>query len=109
MLYINPSGEYPRHVGDIQLEHPGWELGQPLPSGWRQVASVDAPIIQVGEILEELQPREVDGVISQVWSVRPMTEEELAERNAPIIARQKLKDATGLTDYEIDLLIRSVL
>jgi hypothetical protein len=32
--------EWPRHPGDVQLEHPDWDDSQPLPAGW---ADLDYP------------------------------------------------------------------
>lgn len=109
MLLINPQNEYPRFYGDIQLEHPGWNLGDPLPSGWLEVTPSTPPTAPAGEILVELTPEEVNGVLTQTWTTRAMTEEELEVANAPITARQKLKDVFGLTDAEINALSRGLV
>lgn len=108
MLYINPNNEYPRHVGDIQIENPEWNYGDPLPSGWLEVVPSEAPIVVDGKVLVEMSPEQVDGVWSQVWALRDLTEEELAFKNAPTTARQKLRTVVGLTDIEIDSLIRGL-
>ena len=105
MLFISPRDEYPRHYGDIQLEHPDWKLGDALPEGWVQVAYAEKPLLGVNETYEEQFPIDVDGVKTQNFVVRAMTEEEIERRDAPETARQKLLDL-GLTDIEIDALIR---
>lgn len=103
MIYINPQNEYPRFYGDIQLENPDWNLGDPLPEGWIEISMTPPPLVGEGEVLEELAP--VDN--AQVWNVRPMTEEELAASNSHLSARAKLK-ALKFTDAEIDALARGL-
>ena len=109
MTYISPQNEYPRHPGDIQIASPEWETGMPLPSGWIEVTPVTPPTPSSSQVLEELFPIQENGVWRQNWQLRDLTEEELATRNAPITARQKLKDLAGLTDVEIDALSRGLV
>lgn len=108
MLYINPQSEYPRHAGDIQLIDPTWEIGQPLPEGWILVEPTEPPVLTGDKVLQELAPQEVDGTFTQVWSLRDMTEQEIALRDAPLTARQKLRDY-GLSDLEINALSRGLV
>ena len=42
-LYIGPDGTFPLHPGDIQREHPNWEIGDDLPPDWRHVVNVAKP------------------------------------------------------------------
>ena len=42
-LYIGPDGTFPLHPGDIQREHPTWEIGDDLPPDWRHVVNVAKP------------------------------------------------------------------
>jgi len=107
MLYINPEGEYPRHIGDIQLEHPNFKEGDALPEGWVQVAEADRPEPQTDKIIFEDFPVEVDGVMTQNWQVRDMTAEEIERRDAPKRAKEKLI-ALGLTEVEVDALLRGL-
>lgn len=107
MLFISPKNEYPRHYGDIMIAHKGWELGDSLPEGWREVALTEPPVAEGDFVLDELEPIEVDGVLSQNWVLRPMTLEEIEVRDAPAKARQKLVDA-GLTDLEISELVWTI-
>jgi hypothetical protein len=103
MIYINAEGEYPRHIGDVQLVIPGWKTGDPLPDGWQAVVETDPPYASEYEVLYESPPQEVDGVITQVWTVRDLTDEELAIKLAPLTAKEKLVDL-GLTDIEVQAL-----
>ena len=101
MLYISPTGQYPRFYGDIQLENPDWKLGDPLPTGWIEVEEIsERPEIQFDETIEELEPVKVGNKYQQNFVVRKLTEKELAIKNAPITAKQKLLDL-GLTSEEI--------
>jgi hypothetical protein len=108
MLFINPQNEYPRHVGDIQILNPNWQVGDPLPAGWLEVVPTENPDVPENKVLIELAPVEINGVWTQVWSLRDLTAEELERRTAPATARQKLKDVLGLTDAEIEALVRGL-
>jgi len=41
-VYVNPENivSYP---GDIQREHPDWQVGDELPDGWHEVGNPDPP------------------------------------------------------------------
>lgn len=104
MLFINPNNEYPRHIGDLQLVHPGWKQGDPLPEGWQEVAyATERPLPGVDELVYEVEPTIIDGKLTQTFAVRAMTPEEIERRDAPITAKQKLI-ALGLTELEIQSL-----
>ena len=101
MRLINAQGEYPRHIGDIQLENPDWEEGNDLPAGWTEVfPPKEKPVVGEFEVAEEQYPIEVDGVMVENWTVRPMTEEEIEFKQAPMKVREKLL-SLGLTEVEI--------
>lgn len=104
MAYISPDNEYPRYLGDIQLAHPNWKLGDELPEGWVEVAEAPFPTAPEGQIVEEEFPTVIDGVMTQNWVVREMTAEEEERINAPKRAKQKLLDL-GLTEIEIEALL----
>jgi len=108
MQYISPKNEYPRYYGDIQIEHPGWGLGDELPEGWVLVENATRPDFTEDEIAYEDFPIEVDGVMQQNWKVRPLTAEEIAFRDAPKTAKAKLI-ALGLTEVEIQALSRGLV
>jgi hypothetical protein len=108
-LFINADGEYPRHPGDVQLVSPGWEEGDALPEGWVAVEESTYPTeIPADHKVVEEPPVEVDGVWRQQWAVVPLTEEEIAWRDAPITAKQKLS-ALGLSEAEISALARGLV
>jgi len=53
-----------------------------VPDHWEQFIRVERPIPGVYEILESDQPiyQKVDGVWTDVWSLRPMTEYEITKQ-----------------------------
>lgn len=108
MIYISPNNEYPRHYGDIQLDHPNWKLGDDLPDGWVKVAESERPTPGTDQITYEDFPIEVDGVITQNWQIRDMTAEEIERRDAPKRAKEKLV-ALGLTESEVQALVRGLI
>lgn len=108
MQLINPQGEYPRHIGDLQLEHSNWQIGDPLPEGWVEVADATMPEPQADQIVYEDFPVEIDGVMTQNWQVRAMTAEEMERRDAPETAKAKLM-ALGLSEVEIEALVRGLI
>src|SRR6056297_1792801 len=107
MIYINSQGEYPRHIGDIQLEHPNFKEGDKLPDGWVKVEEADRPTVGENQVAYEGQPEEVDGVMTQNWVVRDMTQEEIDRRDAPKRAKEKLIEL-GLTEAEVEALVRGL-
>lgn len=106
MLFISPNNEYPRHYGDIQIEHPSWELGDELPEGWHEVERVAPPEVTLDQIAIEEYPILVNGAYQQKWQVRNLTADEIERRDAPKTARAKLL-ALGLTEAEIRAITRN--
>lgn len=108
MKFISPNNEYPRHPGDVQLEHPNWKPGDDLPEGWKLVEEQPMPAAKDNEVVFEDAPFDVDGVMTQNWQVRAMTDEELAARDAALNAHSRLNEL-GLSEAEIaDLLLKLV-
>lgn len=103
MILIDSNGNYPRYIGDLQLEFPSWKQGDTLPEGWHEVVASELPEIGENETFIEHSPVLVDGIYHQSFSVRPLTEEELAKKNAPETARQKLV-ALGFSEDEIRMI-----
>ena len=69
--------EYPRHPGDIRLEHP--EIGEDFvcPSDYAEVQSTPPPDFISGEQYPfELPPTESNGVWVMNWAVHTYTQEE---------------------------------
>lgn len=108
MIYINPQGEYPRHIGDIQLDHPDYKDGDALPEGWVKVEETPRPTPGENQVTYEGQPEDIDGVMTQNWVVRDMTQEEIDRRDAPKRAKEKLI-ALGLTEVEVQALVRGLI
>lgn len=107
MNYIDPEGQYPRHLGDIWLKHPNYKEGEPLPDGWFFVEQSDYPETKKYQKVNELFPVEVDGVYKQQFEIVEMTDEEKARVDAPVTAKAKLIDL-GLTEIEIEALVREL-
>lgn len=69
--------EYPRHEGDIRLEHP--EIGDEFvcPSDYAEVAETPQPdFVEKDQRVYELPPENIDGVWTMVWAVHTYTQEE---------------------------------
>lgn len=108
MIYVSPNNEYPRHIGDIQLDHPEFKEGDKLPKGWVKVAQADRPTAEADKIVYEDFPIEVDGIMTQNWQVRDMTAEEIERRDAPKRAKEKLIEL-GLTELEVQALVQGLV
>ena len=108
MIYINPENEYPRHIGDVQLAKPSFKDGDALPTGWTKVEESERPTAGTDKVTVEGAPAEVDGVMTQSWTVRDLTQEELDRRNAPANAKAKLI-ALGLTEAEVSALVQGLV
>lgn len=78
-LYISPNNEYPRHSGDIYLEHSDFD-GINLPEGWKEVKIVDMPDAEFHQGVEENFPELINGEYFQSWTIRDLTEEELENK-----------------------------
>lgn len=108
-MYIDTNtNTYPLYPGDVMLVTENWTVGEELPGGWFSVEPVDPPTISSGQTYYETEPTLLNEVYFQTWAVRNLTEEELAAISAPVTARQKLKDVVGLTDAEIEALVRGL-
>lgn len=103
-LFIDPAGNYPRFYGDVQLDDPTFELGGVLPEGWKEVQETPMPTPGVDEEIVYLDPIEIDGIWTQQWDVRPLTDEEIERRDAPAKAKAKLI-ALGLTELEVEAML----
>lgn len=108
MIYISPEGEYPRHIGDIQLEHRDFRDGDDLPEGWVAVAPAIPPTPGEDEIAYEGFPVEIDGVMTQNWQIREMLTSEIERRDAAKNAKAKL-EAFGLTEEEIKAITSTII
>jgi hypothetical protein len=80
-IFINPNNEYPRHIGDLYLEHPDFD-GVNLPEGWRPVNEIDMPEFEFHQMAYEEFPKLIDGEYFQSWVVKDLSEEDLALKEA---------------------------
>lgn len=108
LIFVDPSGNYPRFIGDLMAATPDWSDGDQFPEGWQVVEETPLPPALPTQKVTEVSPTLVDGVLKQTWVVSDLTTEELERSNAAQTGRQKLKDVAGLTDDEIDALIRGL-
>ena len=108
MLYISSENEYPRHIGDVQLVKAGFKEGDALPKGWTKVEESERPTAGTDKVTVEGTPEQVDGVMTQTWTVRDLTQAELERRNAPARAKAKLIEL-GLTKAEVSALVQGLV
>jgi hypothetical protein len=79
--FIAPNGDYPTHIGDIQRDNPDFVEGDSLPDGWVEVAYGIIPDIDPEtETWFEVKPKEVNGILTRQFQVRPLTEDEITSR-----------------------------
>jgi hypothetical protein len=91
-MFIYNGTEYPRFIGDIQIMHPDYREGDPLPKGWEAVATEDYPELLDGHIIEELPVVKENGSWVRKWNQRPLTEQELEARSVRSQAIAKLQE-----------------
>jgi hypothetical protein len=74
-----------------------------LPDTFAKFIRVNAPVPDIYEVYEGVSYQWVDGVVKDVHSVRPMTDEERAVRDAEIATAQaealEAAKATRITDF----------
>lgn len=81
-IFIGPNNEYPRHIGDVLIEHPDWDgTLNSIPNGWSPVTPTEPPAVHVNQIYYEVTPTVVDGKYMQTWEVRDLTAEEIKQRD----------------------------
>jgi hypothetical protein len=88
--------EYPRHEGDIRLEHPEITENQtgdtfPIPQTYALVNWVDPPIYNPEtQIVWETTPINANGSWQMVWEIRDLTADEIIKRQDLILGRSPL-------------------
>jgi hypothetical protein len=75
-LFIDANGNYPRHIGDLLLEHPEWDFSQGLPEGWVAVKETAAPVKQGYFRVKEIAPQIIGDEYVQSWEIVEQSEEE---------------------------------
>lgn len=106
-FYNTVTKEYPIWLGDAQIDNPEWDgnIENP-PTNLVWVEDV-IPEMVPNKMLEELEPRQVDGVWVREFAYRDLTTEEVERRDAPANAKAKLL-ALGLTEAEIQAISRII-
>lgn len=100
-LFISPNNEYPRYIGDIQLENPEYKINDKLPNGWKLVQDKNIPDVTGDNIVDEQFPiLDESGNYVRNFTVRLMTDDEIAANNASKLLREKI-DTLGLSDAEL--------
>ena len=102
-LYIQTENGQP-------VNHPAFESNLiaafgGVPDHWKPFVRVERPVLGVYEVLESEQPAYefVDGVWTDVWTVRPMTAEEIAAVHQQVIdAWALIPNAFNFTAWVLD-------
>jgi hypothetical protein len=89
--------EYPRHEGDIRIEHPEIQETQtgdtfPCPSTYALVVPTTAPAFdEATQIAQPQAPVQVNGVWTQQWVVRDLTAQELEAKALELAEIEKIR------------------
>lgn len=98
--YVNTqTNEYPVHIGDIMLAHPGSDENN-LPSHFEVVEDTPYPDCGEFETVNVTGVEKVNGIWRRVFLVRAMTEEEIQTRattKAMLDAQMALPNAKELS------------
>jgi hypothetical protein len=110
MAYINlETKEYPAFKGDLMLQYPDWDGDDAtLPEPWVEVEMTDLPELGVDETWVEELPVLNNGKYVQKFSIRSMTTEEIAERDAPLTAKARFIEL-GFSEAEIQAMQRGFI
>jgi hypothetical protein len=77
MIFIfEETGSYPLFMGDVQILYPN-ATPDNLPKGFAIVTQTQAPAYEYGKTVYEIAPIQIEGVWTQQWEKRDMTEAEL--------------------------------
>lgn len=96
--------EYPRHEGDIRLDHPEIIESQtgetfPCPETYAPVRYSDVPVFDLKtQKCVESTPEQVDGVWQMTWTVVNLTQEELDYRQNQMSALNFLDKPGSVPD-----------
>lgn len=91
--------EHPIFADNFRAAFPGVDT-ENLPDTFAKFIRVDAPVPDTYEVYEGVTYQWVDGVVKDVHNVRPMTEEERAEKTAELeaAANQAKLDRIAICD-----------
>jgi hypothetical protein len=70
--------EYPRHQGDIRLEHPEIGCDFTCPNTYAEVVAVPEPTVDtMTHTAYQLAPENINGIWHMVWAIRELTAAEI--------------------------------
>lgn len=107
-FYNTETKEFPIFLGDAQVANPDWDgdvENPPAPLVWVRDVLVEHV---ADKVIEEAEPKQVNGVWTRQFTYRNLTAEEIERRDAPETAKTKLK-ALGLSDAEIQALSQGLI
>lgn len=106
MLLINGTN-YPRYIGDLQIEYPEWTESDALPDGWSVVQEIEQPAADPGKKVVEEFPKLYRGKYKQNWiQVDLSTEEQAMISNRE--AALALMDRLNLSEADL-LAIKTII
>jgi hypothetical protein len=77
-IYFNTErNEYPRYIGDIQLEHPNFNEGDTLPQGWVFLEETDSPLVGENQYTKLTTPKYENDSYHMSWEIITLTDEEI--------------------------------
>jgi len=95
-IFIDPEGQYPRYIGDIQISNSSWEYGDPLPDGWIEVVDKSIPEQRPGYVLAEDFPVLVSNQYTRSWKFIKKTENQINAENKHLQEMLTEKNISGL-------------
>jgi hypothetical protein len=107
-FYNTQTKEFPIFLGDVQITHPDWDgnvENPPTHLVWVEDAAIEW---QEDKIIEDAEPKQINGVWIRQYTVRDLNAAEKARKDAPKTAKAKLK-ALGLSDVEIEALSQGLI
>jgi hypothetical protein len=73
------TNEFPRYIGDVQLEHPDYTEHDVLPEGWAKVVETVPPHVEENQYATMDTPVFVDGEYVMQWKVVILTDDEVLQ------------------------------
>lgn len=83
LLLCVKTGEYPIQLADMPGRHPNISMGPKVQRTFLEsmgYALVKRTVRPINDVVVEEKPAIVDGVLTQIWSDRKFTEQEIAQR-----------------------------
>lgn len=94
ILIFEETQAYPLYIGDVQIIYPN-ATEERLPDGFSVVQETQAPEREHGKTIYEIAPLKINGIWTQQWEKRDMTEQELESYESMAQAIQDRLKADG--------------